>query len=166
MSVHRKSTILAVLVALLSLVSIASGASADPRWVASFTVPAGLSPDDLHVELNLNQGPPGGDVYNFVVKPAAEAVDIVGTSFNIEWTQALTEGTKVRVFFTATSSAVSFLQGWWTVGGVQVGEFIPIQDVNLYTVNIPISPPAPLMLLVLSLLAAGIWHLTGRVRVG
>ena len=150
-------SLLAATAAVCVLGFAAGPALAQHNIKASLAVPAGLTPDDLHIIFtgtggtitapSATPGAPGN--------PNVTGVGGAGNQVDVTWTAKLAAATPVEISFTCQHAPIGVLNGTWTNGGSVIGS-VTAGDVTVVVDPLDPAPAAsPLVMLLIALAIAG-----------
>lgn len=155
-------------VAALALVGITTGTAQAVVFhqTVELRVPAGLTPDDLHVTFTGT----GGSIQDEAVVPAQGAggsIDhIPGNRVNVVWENNLAAGTLVTLTFTTAFPNIGFAGGTWTKGGASLGPVSSHPDSLEITqgTQAPGASPLVMLLIAIAVAAGGAAMLRRRIE--
>ncbi len=110
------------LVVCISVVPLASASDHDQSWWRyTITVPAEITPNDVHVTFNGT----GGTIDDVAVTPPGVITVTGGNTIEVNWAGNLTPGTVVSITFSTTNALATVAGGNWTKDGDSIGAIAP-----------------------------------------
>lgn len=126
------------------------------NWTADLVVPAGTTPNDLHITFTGT----GGSVKNPTANPPVGTGSVTapaspGNRIDVVWDTKLAGGNAVTLTFTTAFPDIGFGGGFWTNDGDTLGPVSSHPDSLDITQNTTTPGASPLTMALVALLIAG-----------